>query len=435
MNVRTLLAAVALAATAVSLSPASAEPGDLTGALREGGRYVVRPSNLVPVATVALWYRAPQTGFGPVPVPGLAQLAAESISVSSPLLGKPLATRIAEVGGRLAIATYPDSIAITAIVPASRAREIVRVLTTAYFSPVLQDAGIAVAQRDVAQAAVIRTFSAEGTLDDRVLGALFSEGPAHAPHLGTPQAIVAIETTAVRAFAERAFRAQNATLVLTGAVDASLAAEVIPGRPATEALAAAESPAPSLPAPHPSPVATSAPGGAGIGLGWIGPAIADEREATALDFLTDYLFRPDFGVVARALPPALAINGRFVTYHDPGVVLVTAFGADANAALPTIRAGVDAATIPLEAAAFAAAKRAFVTRILGDLSSPPSEADTLGWYAVEGNLPYAPGMGGTRGSYFANANALTAAFVAATARKYLGVAGALVTIAEPKATP
>ena len=52
--------------------------------------------------------------------------------------------------------------------------------------------------------------------------------------------------------------------------------------------------------PQPQPVATTG-AESGQGLGWAGPAITDEREATALDFVSDYLFRPDTGTVQRAI--------------------------------------------------------------------------------------------------------------------------------------
>ncbi len=395
---------------------------------------VVRPSALLPYATVALWYRAPQTGFGAKPIPGIARLAAEAIAASAPIVGPPLSARVAALGGRLAVSTYPDSTAISVVVPAAAAPEIVRAMTVAYFSPVLEDDGVRAAQRDVAQAALVHTFSIEGTVDDALLAALFADGPAHAPQLGTPNGIVAIAAADVRSFAIRAFRAQNAVLVVTGNVDASIGASAVDGRPvaAGDPLAGPELAAASAPVPEPVPTETAAPSGPALGLGWIGPAIANEREATALDFLTDYLFRPEYGTVARALPADLALNGRFVTYHEPGVVMVTASGTGAAAARPTILAAIEAAKTPLAPDVFRAARLAFLGRILDDLSSPVSVADTLGWYAVEGNAAYAPGNGGAAGVYFTNANALTPEFVAATARKYFAAPGAVVTFTSAK---
>jgi predicted Zn-dependent peptidase len=423
LQVARILAAAALCAAVASPPlPASAT------------QVVVRQSALLPYATVALWYRAPQTGFGAKPLPGIARLAAEAIAASTPIVGTPLAARVAALGGRIAVSTYPDSVAISAVVPAAAAPEIVRVMTVAYFSPVLQDDGVRAAQRDVAQAALVHTFSSEGTVDDALLAALFADGPAHAPQLGTPNAIVAITPDDVRAFAIRAFRAQNAVLVVTGAVDATIGASAVNGRTVADGdpLASPEPAAVSAPVAQPAPVATSAPSGPALGLGWLGPAIADEREATALDFLTDYLFRPEYGTVARALPAAISLNGRFVTYHQPGVVMVTASGTGAADAQPAILAAIEGAKTPLAPDVFRAARAAFLGRILDDLSSPVSQADTLGWYTVEGNLAYAPGNGGASGAYFIDANALTPEFVAATARKYFASPAAVVTLTAPK---
>ena len=39
----------------------------------------------------------------------------------------------------------------------------------------------------------------------------------------------------------------------------------------------------------------------GTGLAWVGPPIADEKAATALDFVADYLFRDDTGIVTREI--------------------------------------------------------------------------------------------------------------------------------------
>ncbi len=444
MGRRSLIAAAALVAAAASVSvvasaqtpPAASTPArENTGTLPGGVRYTLHANALFPFATVALWFRAPQDGFAEKSAPGIARLAAESIDLSAPIIGKPLAQRVADVGGRLSVSTYPDSVAVTAVVPATAAREIVRLMTVAYFSPVLQDDAVRIAQRDVAQSALVRTFSSEGTLDDDLMAALFTIGPAHAPQLGTPRSVVALEPAAVRTFAQRAFRSQNAVLVLTGAVDSSLVSAASSGRAGTTvaALAMPEPAATSVPARHPLPTESASVVGEAVGLGWIGPAIADEREATALDFLTDYLFRPEYGTVARALSPALELNGRFVTYHDPGVVLVTVSGTGSVAARRTIESALAAAQTPLPPAVFEAARLAFLGRVLDDVASPPSDADTLGWYSVEGDLPYAPGNGGPSGAYFTNAAALTPDFVAATARKYLDGPGAVVTLTQAKA--
>jgi predicted Zn-dependent peptidase len=129
------------------------------------------------------------------------------------------------------------------------------------------------------------------------------------------------------------------------------------------------------------------------------------------------------------------IVGTFVTFHNPGVFLVTATGGDPAAARTAVDAALAAMRTPLAPAAFAQARRAFVYHILSDGETPGELADSYGWYTVEGDAPYTPGEGGTRGRYLAAAAALTPAFVAATVAKYLGHAGATVSVTQAQATP
>jgi predicted Zn-dependent peptidase len=237
----------------------------------------------------------------------------------------------------------------------------------------------------------------------------------------------------VRGYAERAFRPANAVLVMTGDVDASVLASALPGREG--AAPGSESPAPETLAAGVVPVRTTGPE-AGFGLGWAGPPITDEREATAFDFIADYLFYPDTGRVQKAVRnTGASLTGSFVTYHDPGVFLLTSAGGDQAAVHAAVDEALTAIRRPMAPAAFAAARRIFVYHILSDAETAISLADTYGWYAVEGNPGYAPGENGTAGRYLSAAAALTPDFVAATAAKYLDRPGAAVTIdpGTPKA--
>jgi predicted Zn-dependent peptidase len=74
---------------------------------------------------------------------------------------------------------------------------------------------------------------------------------------------------------------------------------------------------------------------------------------------------------------------------------------------------------PIDKALFAALLDAFEYHLLSDLQTPLSVADNFGWYAVEGNPMYAPGIGGDRGAYFRQLHSLTPEFVAHVAQKYL----------------
>jgi len=340
---------------------------------------------------------------------------------------------VASLGGTLAVDGYGDSVSVSALVPASGARAVARAMTTAYFAPVLTPEGFRKATAEVAQDALVRSFDAEAVVRDAVFGALFVSGPQRSPALGDPAALAAVSAELVRSFAGRAFRAQNAVFVASGTVDGAIVSAIADGRPATGEARKAEAPA--------DPSATRAPAAtvrefpeSGGGLGWVGPSIGDERAATALDFLADYLFRPGTGVMAQ-LPELRAagtfLSGQFVTLHDPGVFFVS-WSGDGSAAIGTaVAARIAAAARPLDPAAFAAARNGFVGHILGDLQTPTEQADNFGWYSVEGNFAYAPGANGGAGPYLRAVESLTPEFVASVARKYLGAAPARVTLTPP----
>ena len=100
----------------------------------------------------------------------------------------------------------------------------------------------------------------------------------------------------------------------------------------------------------------------GLGLAWAGPPIADEKAATAMDFIADYLFRDDTGVVSRALDASKTdayVSGQFITLHDPGVLVVTVGGDAAKAAKQRVLDELAKLEKPMDPAAFAAAREAF----------------------------------------------------------------------------
>ena len=219
--------------------------------------------------------------------------------------------------------------------------------------------------------------------------------------------------------------------MLTGNVTPQSLAQVA-NRPGGAANAP-ELPVPQALAATPGPL-ERASGIAGTGLGWAGPPIADEADATALDFLADALFAPRTGSVSRALDGRkVDVTGRFVTYHDPGLFLVTISGQDGAAARDVVDRAVAGAATPMAPAAFAAARAGFVYRLLNDMETPEDLADTFGWYAVEGNPAYAPAEGGTSGRYFTLAAQLTPESVARAAAKYLGRPPVAVTVTEAQA--
>jgi len=426
----------ALVGAALVLSTAVAGADDaapLTGTLSGGGTYLIRPQGGADVVAVALWYRAPAAGFGTDTVPGLGRLAASAVAASQPITGTSVSQFVRQSGGRLSISAYPESISISLLVPADRGADAVKALTRSFFAPVLTDTGLMLARRNVLEDGAIRDYDHGAQITDAIYAALFASGPAKIPPFGSTASYATAPIDQVTAFAERAFRPANAILVITGAADASILAAALPGREG--AAAGAETPVPETLAGVVGPV--QAPGAEpGFGLGWAGPPISAEREATAFDFIADYLFYPDTGIVQKAVRDSgSSVVGTFVTYHDPGVFLVTASGGDQ----PAVHAAVDAALAairrPLDGPAFAAARNQFIYHILSDGETPSALADTYGWYAVEGNAGYAPGEGGANGAYLAAAGALTPAFVAATAAKYLDRPGAVITIAPDAGRP
>jgi predicted Zn-dependent peptidase len=424
-------AALLGAALVLSSAGAGSDAGaPLTGTLAGGGTYLIRPAGGPAVAAVALWYRAPAGGFETDAVPGLGRLAANAVAASKPVTGTALSQFVRQIGGRLSVTAYPESIAVSLLVPADRAADAVRAMTRSYFAPVLSDAGLALARQNVLEDGVIRGFDNNATITDALYASLFASGPAKIPPYGSSAAFATVTLDTVRSYAERAFRPANAKLIVTGSVDASVLSNALPGRDG--AAAGAETAAPEALADPAGPVAAPGPE-PGFGRAWAGPPISDEREATAFDFIADYLFYPDTGSVQKAVRNSgSSLVGTFVTYHDPGVFLLTSAGGDQAAVHAAVDAALDAIRRPLDAAAFATARRQFLYHILSDAETPSALADTYGWYAVEGNPSYAPGEGGATGRYLSAAAALTPEFVAATAAKYLDRPGAAINV-EPVA--
>lgn len=435
MRVPALMCALALAATLPARAAApSLGAGGVSGTLPGGGTYIVRPQRSVPVAAVELWFRAPSVGFARDPIPGLSLLAAKAIAASIPITGASLSRLVGDMGGKLSISSYPDSVDVAALVPANRAGDVVRAMTAVYFTPVLTAQGLRTARSDVIAEALIRSFDSDEMLRDTLLEQLFTKGPAHYSVYGKPEDVRKVDLDTLTDFATRAFRAKNAYLILTGAIDAQVVGRAVDGRPKAagdsgeSALASTvSSPAPSVARDFADPA---------FGYAFVGPPIADERAATAMDFISDYLFRPDSGQVSRSAGSEVNIIGQFVTYRNPGVMLVQLSGTgDLKAARTALDGALAQMRKPLDKKTFEAARAVFIYHLLSDLQTPLQLADNFGWYSVEGNARYAPGLAGAGGRYFAAAKSLNADYVAAIAAKYLTLPGATVTLSpavEPK---
>jgi predicted Zn-dependent peptidase len=319
-------------------------------------------------------------------------------------------------------------------VPSPAARRVVAAMTAAYFAPRIDDAAVKAARNDAAVLAVGQRYSVELTLHDLLFEQLFSQGPAHFPALPDSVAAIAkIPAGDVAAFAKRAFRSGNALLTLAGNVDASSIAAV------TDGSGGADRDSPLDSAPSGSSNETTASGSvAGVGLAWVGPPISDEKAATALDFIADYLFRDRTGIVTRALDADKSdayVAGQFITLHDPGVMLVTIDAANAKNVKTQVLAQLAKMQQPMDARTFEAAREAFLYHIASDTQTPPEQADNLGWYSAEGSAGYAPGDAG--GEYARTARGLDPQYVSDVVRRYLKnpVTVDLITVPPAKESP
>jgi predicted Zn-dependent peptidase len=417
VTLRALLFAAALvAAWSLPAANAAAESAlQQTGALPQGGTYVIDPDATVDAAAIALWFRAPGAGYDNS-TPGIAELAATAAAVAPLASGKSLYALVHSVGGELNVEVYPDIVGIAVVVPASAARRVVAAITAAYYAPAVDEVAVKTARANAAVLGVQQRYETDATLHDLLFKQIFAGGPAHYPPLPTSVAqITSLSTAQISDFAKRAFRSENSILALTGNVDLSSLTAVTDGSGAGRMDPPYDSTLAAVPAS-----ATALGFVGGIGLAWIGPPITDEKAATALDFIADYLFRDETGVVPKALDQVgnqALVVGQFITMHDPGVMVVTIGGDHADQARERVLAALSAMQTPLDARTFNAAREAFLYHIASDTETPQERADNLGWYGVEGDPAYAPGI--VDGTYARSVRALDPAYIADVVKHYL----------------
>lgn len=404
------LAIAACGAPAFALAAAPLQ----TGTLPHGGTYFLSQDPASPSAALDVWFRAPDYGYG-TPVAGLARVAATAAAAAKLASGRSLAELVAQSGGHLTIEAFPDIIGVGVVVPAADARRMLAALTAAYFAPSIDTDALHTAQSDATVLAVQQQYET-GALEHALLfSELFIGGPAHQPPLPLSAGDVASITLGdVTAFAQRAFTASNAFVSVAGAVDPDILSAITdgsgPGRPDAPLNSGTMK-------SQPQPLAQS---GAipGVGVAWLGPPISDERAATALDFVADYLFRPGSGTIAQAIErdnDRVDLSGQFITLNDPGVMLVTLAGSDDARLQTQIISGVAAMTTPLDAQTFEAARSAFLYHLASDTQTAEEQAANFGWYAAEGAPQYAPGGD----EYESIARSLDPQYVASIVRRYL----------------
>jgi predicted Zn-dependent peptidase len=402
------------------LGAAPQDPVAQSGALPGGGTYVMRRDAGAATTAIELWFRAPAAGYDSK-YPGISRLALTTLAASRSAHGPSLAEFVKALGGTLTLNVYPDIAMVGVSVPSWNASNAAKTLTAAYFTPSVTDDGLKAALRDCAIAGTEGRFDADRLLQDALFAHLFVSGPAH--YAPTPTAAAdfsKIPADQVKTFAARAFRVPNAVISMAGSVDEKLLSELlaVPWVRTPRVGTQGDGPLDSTLSNRPADVTQDA-SVTGLGFAWTGPPITDEKSATAMDFIADYLFDPDRGTLALAARKnkSTLVNGQFITLHNPGVLLLTVSGTGATTFRRQVLDAVNALRQPLDAKTFDAARAAFEYHIFSQIQTPLSRADNFGWYAAEGNLGYAPGN--DTGTYLKTARSLTADFVAQTVRTYL----------------
>ncbi|MDP9111702.1 MAG: insulinase family protein [Candidatus Eremiobacteraeota bacterium] len=392
-----------------------ASSGSTAGTLTSGGTYVVQPDPAVARAVVELWFRVPAAGYDNA-TPGLSSVAATAVAASNQPHGISLSEFARNAGGSLSINTYPDMLSVVVSAPAGRTREIVRALTAAYFTPSISAAGFHDALRDEAVAAQEQMFEPHAALRDMLFAQLFSQGPAHYGTMpDSAEALAQLSPERVKNFAVRAFRSQNAILILAGNVQSSDVTSAAAGPPGD----AMDAPHDSIAAPHPADLVKSG-SVRGVGLGWLGPPITEARAAAALDLVANVLFDARNGTVYRALSklePAVSVNGQFITLHSAGVLAVTISGARSDVAKAATLEAVSALANPLSPEAFESSRKALLYRVASETSTARTMADNVGWYVLQGDAAGAPGD--PSGQYARDVASLDPAYVAQIVRTYV----------------
>jgi len=414
-------------------------PGETT--LSDGLTTEVRHATGSGAVALEVWVRCPADGWSSTQ-PGIARLTALAVLAAKDG-GTSLRDAVRARGGQLGISIFQTATEFAVLSPADQAPALEDALVRAVFRPVIDGAALDDARTRLAAEQADSAQSSQSVLRDKVFAAMFSTGPLHDSTLGDSQLLQTATLNDVRDFAARSYVASASAVVALGNGDtAALNAHLAPAAPAAStALAIPDSPIATAPA---QPIQVTSPNVdvPGVALAWTGPPITDERAATAMDFLSDYLADQQsgtFALAASATTAGSAIQGQFVTLERPGVFFVTASGTGVDPATmeTALRGALDPVLArPLARDQFSRAIAAYETRLLRQMDSPQGLADNYGWYFAQDAPAYAPSatdatMGG---AYFAAAASLTPDFVHDVARRYLGAAPIVVDLAPVKAS-
>ena len=399
----------------------------------DGLTLVARKATASPTAAIEIWMKCPSSGYG-APRPGLARLTA--LAVVEEKAGAPSLREMARKdGAQIAISVYHESTEIALLAPAYLSPALLDALTSRALHPHLDQAAFEAARQRLAAQQVASMDMPDQLLRDSLFAQLFASGPLHDSSYGDPKTLTGLTLDDISSFAARAYVPAQEIIVTVGDVDASDVGKRI------AAVAPAAGPLQTMPessiaAYGDTPVSLTRESikAGGVAIGWVGPPIADERAATAMDFLSDYLAHPSEGVVSKVVLGADAstnFSGQFVTLRNPGVFYVTASGEKLD---PTLTSALIRDTVrnalrqQLPKEEFERARAAFITHLLRDMQTSQGLADNYGWYFAQGALPYSPSAtdASLSGDYFAQVASLSPDYVYAIARRYLQVKPAVI---------
>jgi predicted Zn-dependent peptidase len=436
-----LIAAPTLPAVAASDIPSQiTQSGERT----DGLAYRVIGGGASPTEAIEIWFRCPADGYDGSR-PGIARLAALAIADDN-RGGASLREIASASGGEVAVQVFPAATEIGIVMPAYLAGTAQEALLARVFHPSIDDNALKNAKLRLAEQLSLAGLEPDIYLRERLFAAIFSSGPYRDSTFGTAATLDKATLTDVQEYIADAFRQSNAIAVSAGlgSLDAYGAiatsgppqVRTLSGATATSRVSTADVPHSTVrtsfaPVTLPTDSSTSV---RAVAIGWVGPPISDQRAATAMDFLSDYLMRDGFGTAALALSstqPHATFDGQFITLQNPGIMFAGAWGAglDRRRAVDAIRAAVQhVVDAPLSDAEFAQASIAFQTHLLHDMDGPQSLADNVGWYFAQGASSYNPvDMIFGAGGYESAASSLTPGFVHDIARRYLSPEPAIVT--------
>jgi predicted Zn-dependent peptidase len=433
----------ALSSAAVAASDA-ASPIDQSGERADRLTYRIIGGGASPTEAIEIWFRCPADGYDGTR-PGIARLAALAIA-DEDQGGASLRDIAIASGGDVTVQVFPAATEIGVVVPAYIAGAMQDALLARVFNGSLDDKAVKNAKLRLAEQLSLAGLEPDVFLRERTFAAIFSDGPYHDSTFGTAATLEKATLDDVQAYMTDAFQPANAIAASAGLGSLDAYGAIATSGPTNRqgsVLSASTRVHDAQPLPHSSVRASFAPVSlpagtsssvSAVALGWVGPPISDQRSATAMDFLSDYLMRDGYGTVAQALAkaqPQSSFDGQFITLHDPGVMFAGVWGAglDRRGAVNAIRAAVQRVVdAPLSDADFAQASIAFRTHLLHDMDGPQSVADNIGWYFAQGAPAYTPvDMIFGAGAYESAASSLTPGFVHDVARRYLSSEPAIVT--------